>query len=996
MATTTVLREADSPTRERAFVPDEPSSYQYSYEPSPKHVDFCLPSIPLVVQTSRKRSNPSNTYFDTKRRNSEDKNGRRRESSLCTSTTSMQVPPSPRNFSAAPMPSFMTVYHEEATSRSDEGVIVDHHAFESPKGNPEDHTETGFGSITTPFALFHQQRDSTSTSASESSDSSPTTTISTLDSSSVTEPSPGTESPANSASPISHSMDALMFRSPPRTLSDPSKQPFFQMERPPTPAKKGRNLKNLAVNTTSAYNLGRAVMSAPFPAAGAPEPKQSSEPSSPSFVKPPTPPRRKLALGLSIKTPVNSTLPRIGIPPTPSLVRPNTLRHFQSSPSLPLCTPGHAPMGGMTLPPPRLRKPAPRGFADIPLEDEEEDAEQNFDVPQSQEMKPDSYPNGPIRIYESGVDLYFEPDRLVASNYDVIMNVASEVMNPFTVENGGTIPTTLLQPSTNFGILAEDFETTSSPVTPKATPVSTQLPAMNPPPTRAPSQHPEYIHIPWEHNTDIVPDLPRLVRLIDDRVKQGKTVLVHCQCGVSRSASLIVAYGLYKNPGLSVQEAYDAVKKRSKWIGPNMNLIMQLQEFRSGLLRNSRRDNAYQAEHFTIPRKLSSTLSSASTNGSFNVASGSVSGPATPRTAPLAPEMQSPNIRARSGSLGPPSAAPVEQGEGSFWDAGFRRSWGSGPASSGIDLNRVSIVSDTPWVDPMGHVVPMVTVIQHEASNETTLDIQPQDTFRESFQEQKLDRIKSLKRKTPNFSRQLPLRRDYDMDTSMVDPPSFQLHSPRADEFHMVGIEQGHAPIPDDSFGILSPTTTEFSKDPFRSSFGTSVSVTPPRELNGFSITNTGPPKEGTCFAFFPSDWKATESLALKTPNTAEFHFGPEHNDTLHPTRVPSNGSSPSSLKVLRTKYSSPNLQDSKRLHAMQDEIEASLSTPKRHFDDLDALMSPRVVEFTVNPWDELLSVKPVKPKSEQPTTPTSSKADPRSPAQHGISPIVRNIFDVL
>lgn len=999
MATTTVLRDADSPTRKRVLVLDEPSSYQYLPSLSPNKVDFGLPSIPLAAQTSRKRSNPTNTHFDTKRRNSEDKNGRRLGSSPHTSTTSMQVPPSPRNFSAAPMPSFMTVYHEEATSRSDVGEIVDHHAYESPKGNPEDHTEQGFNSINAPFALFHQQRDSTSTLASESSDSSPTTTISTLDSSSITEPSPGTESPVNSASPISHSMDALMFRTPPRTLSDAPKQPFFQMERPTTPAKKGRNLKNLAVNTTSAYNLGRAVMSAPFPVPTAQEPTQSSEPSSPSFVKPPTPPRRKLALGLSIKTPANSTIPRIGIPPTPSMVRPNTLRHFQSSPSLPLCTPGHAPMGGMTLPPPRLRKPAPRGFADIPLEDEEEEAEQNFDVPQSQEMKPDSYPNGPIRIYESGVDLYFEPDRNVASKYDVIMNVASEVKNPFTMDNGGAIPTTLLQPSTSFGILTEDSEVTSSPDTPKATPVSTHLPALSLPPTSAPSKRPEYIHIPWEHNTDIVPDLPRLVRLIDDRVKQGKTVLVHCQCGVSRSASLIVAYGLYKNPGLSVQEAYDAVKKRSKWIGPNMNLIMQLQEFRSGLLRNSRRDNAYQAEHYTMPRKSSANLSSASTSGSFDVASGSVSGPATPRTAPLAPDMQSPTSRARSGSLGPLSAAPVEQGEGSFWDAGFRRSWGSGPASNGIDLNRVSIVSDTPWVDPMGHVVPMVTVIQHEASNEPTSDIMPQNTFRESFHEQKLDRIKSLKRKTPNFSRQLPLRRDYDTDTSMVDPPSFQipdLMSPRADEFHMVGIEKAHAPVHDEDFGILSPIATEFPKDPFGSSFEKSASVTSPKELNQNSLSTTMSPKEHTTFAFFPSDWNPTESLALKSPNTAQVNLGLESEHSLHPIRMPSNGSRHSSPKALRQKYSSPNLQDSKRLHAMQDEIEASLPSPKRHFDDLDALMSPRVVEFTVNPWDELLSVKPVNPQSGQPTTPTSSKADPRSPAQHGISPIVRNIFDVL
>ncbi|KAF2092079.1 DSPc-domain-containing protein, partial [Saccharata proteae CBS 121410] len=177
------------------------------------------------------------------------------------------------------------------------------------------------------------------------------------------------------------------------------------------------------------------------------------------------------------------------------------------------------------------------------MEVEEEEHEPNFDVPQSREEKLAAYPHGPICIYESGVYLYFEPTAEQASHYDVILNVASEVLNPFK-----PAPETA----------ADAKRTTSAP---------------------------EYIHIPWEHNTDIVPDLYRLVRVIDDRVQKGKRVLVHCQCGVSRSASLIVAYGLYKNPGISVQEAYDAVKKRSKWIGPNMNLIMQLQEFRSGLLR---------------------------------------------------------------------------------------------------------------------------------------------------------------------------------------------------------------------------------------------------------------------------------------------------------------------------------------------------------------------------------------------------------------------------
>jgi tyrosine-protein phosphatase len=621
----------------------------------------------------------------------------------------------------------------------------------------------------------------------------------------------------------------------------------------------------------------------------------------------------------------------------------------------------------MTLPPVRTR-PVPRGFADIPIEDEEE--EQNFDIPQSQEEKPDSYPNGPIRIYESGVDLYFEPTAEVAMRYDVIMNVASEVKNPFltTPDEAAT------QPTFNVGILSENSEHPVSPsTTPKATPISAQPPAISLPLFMSKQKQPEYIHIPWEHNTDIVPDLYDLVKLIDDRVQQGKRVLVHCQCGVSRSASLIVAYGLYKNPGISVQEAYDAVKKRSKWIGPNMNLIMQLQEFRSGLLRNSRKDSSFQSQMFTMPRKLSTTLSSASTTGSFDV--GSVSSPQTPRTAPLPPDGETSPNRARTNSMGSHTAAPVERGETSFWDSAFRRSWGSGQAQAttpNIGLERVSIVQDTPYVDPKGHIVPMVTVIQNEA---------PATPPHDSTQQEIFDRSKSLKRKTPNFSRQLPLRRDYDMDSQMADaPPMFPtILSPRAEEFHMVGIQK-EIPVPsEDAFGILSPSVGEFPKNPFE------------------QYTRTLERQEPKPFSHARPARIAPEPLSLdslKSPTSGSFPF---RNDSLQPTLsliTPRK-------RGLKPKFSSPNLHESRRLQQMQHEIEASLpkaaTSPKRCFDDLDALMSPRATEFTTNPFHELLAVRAASEEPQlSPATPTSSDVDPRSPPIHGISPITRNIFDVL
>lgn len=323
------------------------------------------------------------------------------------------------------------------------------------------------------------------------------------------------------------------------------------------PPKKARNLKNLAVNTTSTMSYGRAFSTAALPV-------QTREVSSPllpgpvtaSFIKPPLalPRRTSSKLGLTLMTPTLDTRPAALensiVPPTPSLARPATLRRFQSSPLLPLNVPGTAGHPSTPIDPIRT------GFSVIPSELDEIE-QQQFDVPQSCEDKPEAYPDGPICIYEPHVYLYYEPTAEEASGYDVILNVASEVLNPFPTDVDHVAG-------------AKDNQS--------------RKPIVDFPAT---TTKPEYIHIPWEHNTDIVPDLYRLVQLIDDRVQRGKRVLIHCQCGVSRSASLIVAYGLYKNPSITVQQAYDTVKRRSKWIGPNMSLIMQLQEFRTKLLNVS-------------------------------------------------------------------------------------------------------------------------------------------------------------------------------------------------------------------------------------------------------------------------------------------------------------------------------------------------------------------------------------------------------------------------
>ena len=480
-------------------------------------------------------------------------------------------------YSSDHMPSFPPTLEEnlEAVAEPQHDFKITPEAESEVKDNPSQH----FLEKAKPHAVapninpLHLQRDSSSTTASDSTSSSPTTTVSLTESYNTGDtPITSPDTPASTQSLSSHSFNLA-------ASSHPLEKPDHfrlapapkNLSRPSTSGKKPRNLKNLAVDTTSATAFGRAVNTASLPLHRDQGSNMLSPPVSPAVVKPPKQPKRKVSnLGLSIVTPSSNSPPVqqiLEVPPTPSLVKPHALRHFPSSPSLPLPSPSKPPEGGMRLPPLATRRSVNVGFAEAPQEKDED--EPNFDVPQSAEPKPKSYPDGPICIYDPHVYLYYEPNAEEASQFDVVLNVASEVKNPFASPSGK-------EESSN------DKENTSmsepsSPDTPKpATTIDTsKLPRS------------DYIHIPWEHNTDIVPDLYDLVKLVDEHVQEGKKVLIHCQCGVSRSASLIVAYGLYKNPSMTVQEAYDAVKRRSKWISPNMNLIMQLQEFRSELLKQS-------------------------------------------------------------------------------------------------------------------------------------------------------------------------------------------------------------------------------------------------------------------------------------------------------------------------------------------------------------------------------------------------------------------------
>lgn len=75
-------------------------------------------------------------------------------------------------------------------------------------------------------------------------------------------------------------------------------------------------------------------------------------------------------------------------------------------------------------------------------------------------------------------------------------------------------------------------------------------------------------------------------KIIED-VRKRYNVLVHCEIGVSRSASIVIAY-LMKKKKWSFDDSFKFVKGKRNHIDPNKGFISQLQEYEF-LLTNTRK-----------------------------------------------------------------------------------------------------------------------------------------------------------------------------------------------------------------------------------------------------------------------------------------------------------------------------------------------------------------------------------------------------------------------
>ena len=71
---------------------------------------------------------------------------------------------------------------------------------------------------------------------------------------------------------------------------------------------------------------------------------------------------------------------------------------------------------------------------------------------------------------------------------------------------------------------------------------------------------------------------------MDKALEKGETVYVHCQMGISRSATFVIAY-LLKNLKMTSEQSYQMVKSK-RLINPNRGFRKFLVEYESILNKN--------------------------------------------------------------------------------------------------------------------------------------------------------------------------------------------------------------------------------------------------------------------------------------------------------------------------------------------------------------------------------------------------------------------------
>ncbi|KAK7867848.1 hypothetical protein R5R35_003520 [Gryllus longicercus] len=137
-----------------------------------------------------------------------------------------------------------------------------------------------------------------------------------------------------------------------------------------------------------------------------------------------------------------------------------------------------------------------------------------------------------------------------------------------------------------------------------------------------------------DEKTDLLKHWDNTFKYITNAQKEGSKVLVHCKMGVSRSASVVIAYAM-KAYNWDYKRAFDYVKQKRTCIKPNTSFVSQLETYQGILDAMKNREKLQRSKSETNLKSPGLSAKSEQTGSSRSVGeTGTMSGPSESNTEP--------------------------------------------------------------------------------------------------------------------------------------------------------------------------------------------------------------------------------------------------------------------------------------------------------------------------------------------------------------------------
>lgn len=160
------------------------------------------------------------------------------------------------------------------------------------------------------------------------------------------------------------------------------------------------------------------------------------------------------------------------------------------------------------------------------------------------------------------------------------------------------------------------------------------------------------VRVDDDDSTDMLQHWDKTYRYIWTAMKEGSKVLVHCKMGISRSASVVIAY-VMKAKNWSLAKSLDFVKGKRSCVKPNENFLKQLEVYQGILSASKQRHNSlWRSKSETNFNSSTSGTSNSSENSSNASSNSSLAASPSSSSEPSSPTQSSVNKTAKHEATG--------------------------------------------------------------------------------------------------------------------------------------------------------------------------------------------------------------------------------------------------------------------------------------------------------------------------------------------------------